>query len=102
MVQYFFLSGKAKTIFLFRTTQDTIFFVLIVDTFPIFAMLPTEIEVAMKVENEHLAENNRSPRGLRNRNSALVADGQSGSTISVRLARCMCAWLRSPLRTKTA
>ena len=41
---------------LFRTTQDTIFFVLIVDTFPIFATLGTEIKVAMKVENEHLAE----------------------------------------------
>ena len=56
MVQYFFLSGKSKTIFLFRTTQDTIFFVLIVDTFPIFAMSRTEIEVAMKVENKHLTE----------------------------------------------
>ena len=56
MVQYFFLSGKAITIFLFRTTQDTIFFVLIVDTFPIFVMLRTVIEVAMKVENEHLTE----------------------------------------------
>ena len=42
--------------FLFRTTQDTIFFVLVVDTFAIFAALGTEIEVAMEVENEHLAE----------------------------------------------
>ena len=41
---------------LFRTTQDTIFFVLVVDAFPIFAALGTEIEVAMEVENEHLAE----------------------------------------------
>ena len=41
---------------LFRTTQDTIFFVLVIYTFPIFAALGTEIEVAMKVENEHLAE----------------------------------------------
>ena len=43
-------------VLIFRTTQDTIFFVLIVDTFPIFAALCAEIEVAMKVENEHLAE----------------------------------------------
>ena len=41
-------------VLLLRTTQDTIFFVLIVDTFPLFAALRTEIEVAMKVENEHL------------------------------------------------
>ena len=56
MVQYFFLSSKAKTIFLFRATQDTIFFVLVIYTFPIFATLGTEIEVAMEVENEHLTE----------------------------------------------
>ncbi len=56
MVQYFFLSSKAKTIFLFRTTQDTIFFVLVVDAFAVFAALRAEIEVAMKVENEHLTE----------------------------------------------
>ena len=41
---------------LFRTTQDTIFFVLVIYTFAIFAALGTEIEVAMKVENEHLTE----------------------------------------------
>ena len=41
---------------LFCTTQDTIFFVLIVDTFAGIAALCTEIEVAMKVENEHLTE----------------------------------------------
>ena len=41
---------------LLRTTQDTIFFVLVIYTFPIFAALCAEIEVAMKVKNEHLAE----------------------------------------------
>ena len=41
---------------LFRTTQDTIFFVLIIYTFAGFAVLGAEIEVAMEVENEHLAE----------------------------------------------
>ena len=56
MVQYFFLSSKAKTIFLFCTTQDTIFFVFVVDTFAVFAALRAEIEVAMEVENEYLTE----------------------------------------------
>ena len=41
---------------LFCTTQDTIFFIFIVDSFAGIAALCTEIEVAMKVENEHLAE----------------------------------------------
>ena len=41
---------------LFRTTQDTIFFIFIVDSFAGIAALRTEIEVAMEVENEHLAE----------------------------------------------
>ena len=41
---------------LFRTTQDTIFFVLVIYTFPIFATLGTEIKVAMEIKNEHLAE----------------------------------------------
>ena len=41
---------------LFCTTQDTIFFVLVIYTFPIFAALGTEIEVAMEIENEHLTE----------------------------------------------
>ena len=41
---------------LFRTTQDTIFFILIVDSLAGIAALRTEIEVAMEVENEHLAE----------------------------------------------
>ena len=43
-------------VLIFRTTQDTIFFVLIVDTFSIFAALCADIKVAMKVENEHLTE----------------------------------------------
>ena len=41
---------------LFRTTQDTIFFIFVVDSLAGVATLGTEIEVAMKVENEHLAE----------------------------------------------
>ena len=41
---------------LFRTTQDTIFFIFVVDSFAGIAALGTEIEVAMEVENEHLAE----------------------------------------------
>ena len=41
---------------LFRSTQNTIFLILVVDTFAVFAVLGTEIEVAMEVENEHLAE----------------------------------------------
>ena len=43
--------------FLFRTTQDTIFFILVVDAL-IFACRGSrpEIEVAMEIENEHLAE----------------------------------------------
>ena len=43
-------------VLLLRTTQDTIFFVLVVDTFAVFAVLGAEIEVAMEIENEHLAE----------------------------------------------
>ena len=43
-------------LFLFRTAQDTGFGIFIVDTFAMFAALCAEIEVAMKVENEHLAE----------------------------------------------
>ena len=42
--------------YLFRTTQDTIFFVFVVDSLAGIAALGSEIEVAMKVENEHLAE----------------------------------------------
>ena len=41
---------------LFCTTQDTIFFIFIVDSLTGVAALRTEIEVAMKVENEHLTE----------------------------------------------
>ena len=41
---------------LFRTTQDTIFFVLVIDSLAGVAALGAEIEVAMEVENEHLAE----------------------------------------------
>lgn len=53
----FFRFSDFQVLFgLFRTTQDTIFFVLVVDTFAGVATLGTEIEVAMKVENEHLAE----------------------------------------------
>ena len=53
----FFRFSDFQVLFgLFRTTQDTIFFIFVVDAFPIFAALGTEIEVAMKVENEHLAE----------------------------------------------
>ena len=42
---------------LFRTTQDTIFFILVVDSF-IFACRGSrpEVKVAMEIENEHLAE----------------------------------------------
>ena len=43
-------------VLLLRPTQDTVFFVLVVYTFAVFAALGTEIEVAMKVENEHLTE----------------------------------------------
>ena len=41
---------------LFCTTQDTIFFIFVVDSLAGIAALRTEIEVAMEVENEHLAE----------------------------------------------
>ena len=41
---------------LFCTTQDTIFFIFIVDSLTGIAALRTEIEVAMEVENEHLAK----------------------------------------------
>ena len=41
---------------LFCSTQDTIFFIFVVDSLARIAALGTEIEVAMKVENEHLAE----------------------------------------------
>ena len=41
---------------LFRTTQDTIFFILVVDSLAGIAALCTEIEVAMEIKNEHLAE----------------------------------------------
>ena len=40
----------------FATTQDSIFFILVVDALAGIAALRTEIEVAMEVENEHLAE----------------------------------------------
>ena len=43
-------------VLLLRPTQDTVFFVLVVDTFAVFAALCAEIEVAMEIENEHLAE----------------------------------------------
>ena len=53
----FFRFSDFQVLFgLFRTTQDTIFFVLVVYTFAGVATLGTEIEVAMKVENEHLTE----------------------------------------------
>ena len=41
---------------LFCTTQDTSFFIFVVDSFAGIAMLGAEIKVAMEVENEHLAE----------------------------------------------
>ena len=41
---------------LFRTTQDTIFFIFVVNALAGIAALRTEIEVAMESENEHLAE----------------------------------------------
>ena len=41
-------------VLLLRSTQNTTFFILVVDTFAIFAALGNENEVAMKVENEHL------------------------------------------------
>lgn len=48
----FFRFSDFKVLFgLFRTTQDTLFFVLVVDTFPLFAALHTEIEVAIKNGN---------------------------------------------------
>ena len=58
---YFFLNYTSFFIVLssnglFCTTQDTIFFIFVIYTFPIFAALRAEIEVAMEIENEHLAE----------------------------------------------
>ena len=54
---YIFLNCTSFfTFYLLRTAQDTVFFVLVVDAFAGVAALCTEIEVAMKVENEHLAE----------------------------------------------
>ena len=41
---------------LFCTTQDTIFFIFVIDSLAGITTLRTEIEVAMEVENEHLAE----------------------------------------------
>ena len=53
----FFRFSDFQVLFgLFCTTQDTIFFVLVVDSLAGIAALGTEIKVAMKVENEHLAE----------------------------------------------
>ena len=53
----FFRFSDFQVLFgLFCTTQDTIFFVLVVDSLAGIAALGTEIEVAMEVENEHLAE----------------------------------------------
>ena len=53
----FFRFSDFQVLFgLFRTTQDTILFILVVDTFAVFAALCAEIEVAMEIENEHLAE----------------------------------------------
>ncbi len=46
----------AKRQGLFCATQDTIFFVLVVDTFSRVTALGSEIKIAMEVENEHLAE----------------------------------------------
>ena len=51
----FFRFSDFQVLFgLFRTTQDTIFFVLVVDTFAGIATLGAEIEVAMEIKNEHL------------------------------------------------
>ena len=53
----FFRFSDYQVLFgLFRTPQDTIFFIFVVDSFAGIAALDTEIEVAMEVENEHLAE----------------------------------------------
>ena len=53
----FFRFSDFQVLFgLFRTTQDTVFFILVVDTFAVFAALRAEIEVAMEIENEHLTE----------------------------------------------
>ena len=53
----FFRFSDFQVLFgLFCTTQDTIFFIFVVDSFAGVAALRTEIEVAMEVENEHLAE----------------------------------------------
>ena len=53
----FFRFSDFQVLFgLFCTTQDTIFFIFVVDSLAGIAALGTEIEVAMKVENEHLAE----------------------------------------------
>ena len=38
------------------TTQDAIFFILVVDSFAGVVALRTEIEVAMEIKNEHLTE----------------------------------------------
>ena len=52
--------------YLFSTAQDTIFFVLVVDSLAGIAALRAEIEVAMEVENEYLTEIIVAPCGLRN------------------------------------
>ena len=53
----FFRFSDFQVLFgLFCTTQDTIFFIFVVDSLAGIAALRTEIEVAMEVENEHLAE----------------------------------------------
>lgn len=52
----FFRFSDFQVLFgLFRTTQDTIFFIFIVDSLAGIAALGTEIEVAMEIKNEHLA-----------------------------------------------
>ena len=53
----FFRFSDFQVLFgLFCTTQDTIFFIFVVDALAEIAALRSEIEVAMEVENEHLAE----------------------------------------------
>ena len=41
-------------VLLFRTTQDAILLVFVINAFPLFAALRTEIKVAMEIEYQHL------------------------------------------------
>ena len=55
-MKFFRFSDFQVLLGLFCTTQDTIFFIFVIDSLAGIAALCTEIEVAMEVENERLAE----------------------------------------------